>query len=308
MNSVYIPRISSFVTEQMIKDEFANTIGQVRRVDFNTIGKRPGFMEPLKQNQHLFRCAFVHFDLVYNHYFDQFNKYHVDIESLFQLIHEGKSFKYIPSCVREFWLLLQNVNPIPETMMNVHQIVENSRILEERVENLEMDLDTTLSELSELKHTFEEQENMWNNRFRDQQETIDIQDSKIIRLEYKLESIQQVVEQLISGLFNQKTQRNIQQLHMNLLYGEKDDICVSGDTSMWTHYPTTRQSDDHEERILALEKYIHCDFRDIMTISSNSDSDSNSDEEEHEQQSVNSIDTIVSSRRIMASLDLCGNQ
>lgn len=123
ITSIYIPRISASLSDCQIADEFHNfRIGQVRRVDFIPIGKKPGFDEKTDQ---VVKSAFVHF----RHYY--YNE--LTLEIMGKLM-DGESHRIYPACGKgEYWVLLKSTNSIPDTMMNAAQIVENCRLLETKV-------------------------------------------------------------------------------------------------------------------------------------------------------------------------------
>jgi hypothetical protein len=122
LNSIYIPRMSLSVNEKIIIEEFAKTLGEVLRVDFTCIDKKPGFNE----NHHpLFKSAFVHFKRFYNDMLSH---------TILKVINSENSYKYYPQCKKEYWILLKAKNPISETCMNNAQIVENCRYLEKKLE------------------------------------------------------------------------------------------------------------------------------------------------------------------------------
>lgn len=138
--SVYIPRISINTTEEYVKKVFENhLLALVNRVDFvplveedKTLNKPPG----LQAN---FQSAFVHFD---GYYFSENSK-----DMYNTVFEEGQFYKFQPgSDSKEYWILLKNNNPIPATRLNIHQVVENHRILEEKVLLQEQ-------EIAELKNT-----------------------------------------------------------------------------------------------------------------------------------------------------------
>lgn len=148
---IYIPRLSASVTEGMIRDEFYN-IAEISRVDFTPLGKKPGFCENLEGG---IKSAFVHFSRFFEHCI------------MNEIIING-SFPFYPSFENgKYWLLLKAENPIQDTMMNNAQIVENSRLLEQKVEE---------------------------------------QAATIKTMEEKLRSVQDTVYKLIGGIFNQRTQ------------------------------------------------------------------------------------------------------
>jgi len=78
-------------------------------------------------------------------------------------------------------------------------------------------------------------------------------ESKIDSLEKKLSKVENVVYQLIGGLFNQETQSNIIESHLCCLRGTKylgDEI---DEDTIW---PTTHQGDQHEEEIKLLKQKV----------------------------------------------------
>jgi hypothetical protein len=91
-------------------------IGGVKRVDFCAIEGLDDYCS-----------AFVHF----MYYME--NTYVYDMLSLLERGHSQK-LQVSPS---EYWILLKNNNPVPETRLNMHQVAENARLLEERVLSLE---------------------------------------------------------------------------------------------------------------------------------------------------------------------------
>jgi len=115
-----------------------------------------------------------------------------------------------------YWLLFKTINPVQKTMMNNAQIVENCRFLENKVE-----------EQAEI----------------------------IKNLEKKIDNTQEVLYQLLGGLFSHESQSSILQNHMNILHGDKP-LIERHDTSKWGLYPTTRQGDSNESRIDALESQM----------------------------------------------------
>ena len=104
--SFYIPRVSRTYTEEEIKIIFSSVlmIGDVKRVDFVPINKK-------------FQRAFVHIDMFY------------DVETTNGLretvFEQGRAVRVYPGQLvkRIYWILLNNNNPVPETTMNLSQIV-----------------------------------------------------------------------------------------------------------------------------------------------------------------------------------------
>lgn len=135
VSSIYIPRMSSFVTQEDIAFEFNNTYSNcVTRVDFTSVNKKPGFVE---ETSTPFKAAFVHFMYPLNEFF---------ATDIVQALMEQKAYKHQTMLFQEYWLILPNKNPVPYTMMNNAQIVENCRYLEQKV----LDQDKTIAELKEI--------------------------------------------------------------------------------------------------------------------------------------------------------------
>lgn len=72
----------------------------------------------------------------------------------------------------------------------------------------------------------------------------------------EIERCKSVIFQLVGGLFNQKTQKWIGKAHVNVLLGKKYEPEEDEEDEICSIYPTTRQGDEHEERIRKLEETI----------------------------------------------------
>jgi hypothetical protein len=101
-------------------------------------------------------------------------------------------------------------------MLNPAQIVENCRILENKV---------------------------------------NAQALTIEKLEDKLERVHSVVYQLLGGLYCHETQSQSLDGNIDLLFNTQTRTQVP-DTSEWTSYPTTRQGDECERRLAVLEQEL----------------------------------------------------
>ena len=109
--SFYIPRIYTFYTEWDIANIFnRDNIGTVNRVDFVKI---------IGTDSTQFHSAFVHC-------------YGVD-PLILRYIEEQSSYRLAVN-KNEYWILLKNKNPVSETRLNIHQVVENASLLERKVE------------------------------------------------------------------------------------------------------------------------------------------------------------------------------
>lgn len=265
ISSVYIPRVGKNITDILISVEFLNNYWAdcVYRVDFVPIGKKPGFTEENIEAD--YRSAFVHFSPLNPVFAEAFA--------------QNRPYRHQPTCCREFWLILPNKTPVPKTMMNIHQIVDNCRYLENKVKSLED----------------------------------------------KLEGVQFTVHQLIMGLFNKETQNNQMRRELNTLFSDENRYKYQSkeDTSRWTGYPTTRQGDECEDRINALEEQIKAlttfdHERVFQEEDEYADAEDNDDEASSSSSTTHSsmpdleevystASSEASERRIRNSYDLCGN-
>lgn len=134
MNSLYIPRIKKQYSVNDISRIFNDSfIGNVKRVDFVEC-------ETYDTSIH---SAFVH---LYN-YFD--TEIGIDISSF---VNQNRAYRFYMGN-NEYWLLLLNKNPVPETKMNIHQVVENARLLEQRVVEQEEIIMTQSKQIERIQDT-----------------------------------------------------------------------------------------------------------------------------------------------------------
>lgn len=217
--SIYIPRMSIDHNEESIKYYMEHyRIGDVSHVDFTPINKKPGFGENVDQ---VVKSAFVHFS---DPWFCSVKFYHFQFrtfmgnETFWDTIASGQPYK-LQVNPSEYWLCLKNKNPIQRSMMNIHQVVENGRHLEGLIEG--------------------------------QAKTIQEQAEKIKTLERKVQGIQEVLYQLIGGLYCQQSQQGIRILHQRVLGGIFTPHIGPPleDTHKWGFQPTTRQGDECEKKI-----------------------------------------------------------
>jgi len=129
MKSFYIPRVYMDTTEQYIKYIFNLAgIGMPYRVDFAPCGISQGF-KAYMHNAGCYKSAFVHF-----------HSFYPAAESVisFEGLHRGifQTLQYEP-----YWRILKNRNPVHTTIMNSHQIVAHCCALEEKVAQLETQLE-----------------------------------------------------------------------------------------------------------------------------------------------------------------------
>ena len=226
--SLYIPRMSMKHDEVSVKQYLEMLhIGIVSRVDFTPINKKPGFGENLDS---FVKSAFIHFYDATPGYFANGFPYSRDFWSK---LSSGESCN-IRITQDEYWIFLKNNKPVQNTLMNIHQVVENGRHLENLIQ--------------EQANMLKEQANM----LKEQAKTI-------TNLSNKLEGVHQVVYSIIGGIFNQRTQGKYSDELLELLFERTDEEKEHNayvDTSRWSIWPTTRQGDECEERIAVLEKML----------------------------------------------------
>ena len=244
--SFYIPRVNGKFTKTEVKNNIEDRFldCNIERIDFVSILNQDKTVNPT------YRSAFIHMYLRNESASFQLYKTTYVEETAFKFYLNNKSDSY--------WLILKNKFPVPETELNLSQVVENARLLEERVSK--------------------------------QEEIIEYQATKI-------EKIESVVYQLLGGLFNHTTQDHFLEKHLTALL-DNNEVCWSPTNcktkSKWSHYPTTRQGDDSEIRIQELEKELkqvkrfvvfHDEYKCRDEDSSDEDS---SDEEETDTNSTHS--------------------
>ena len=87
------------------------------------------------------------------------------------------------------------------------------------------------------------------------------QKQRVKDLETQIENVRETVHQLLGGLFNQETQTDILNQHVDRLFGRTTYVENIVDTipnpNMWDIWPTTRQGDFNEKRIEKLERLLN---------------------------------------------------
>ena len=211
--SIYIPRVSTGHTVESIQHILNYiSVGVIYRVDFTPINKKPGFGDDVDS---VVKSAFIYFSHINREVGSEGEKFWIKILS-------GKSYR-IQVYANEYWICLKNKNPVKSTMMNIHQVVENSRHLEGLLVS--------------------------------QQKIIQEQEERIKHLDTKIDSLDSVIRQLIAGLYCKKTQSGIAEVHRRILNNNISlDKPLPEDTHKWNNWPTTRQGDECESRLTDLEE------------------------------------------------------
>lgn len=115
--SFYIPRMyANYTVEDVIHMFRLMYIGDVRRVDFIQLESTNA--------SHNYQSAFVHMECFYYSHIAS-----VIQESVFTYDDHYKL--WVGN--NEYWWLMKNINPVVDTTLNIHQVVENARILEKTV-------------------------------------------------------------------------------------------------------------------------------------------------------------------------------
>jgi hypothetical protein len=229
--SIYIPRMSIDHDVESVTNIMENySIGTVSHVDFTPINQKPGFNENTDNN---FKSAFVHFSdpsPVNDDNYRYSSRFSIGNANFWNIVLYTNGPYKLQISTREFWLCLENKNPVQRTMMNIHQVVENCRYLENLIDKQ--------AKIIEI-----------------QSKTIQHQYKSITDLEYRFDGVHQALSQLIGGLFCKETQPNILSKYDMILrgYSRASD---EPDTHNSGHYPTTRQGDKNESRINYLEQQV----------------------------------------------------
>ena len=146
--SFYIPRIDKGYDEQDVINTFnALDIGQVMRVDFAPLAPiAPGVRESAESIRNPYQKAFVHMAWLYK------SETAKTITS--EVLDADNSFRLYPwvKNEHEYWILLNNKMAVPATTLNVHQIAENHRILEQTVMNQAKQIAEQSKQIAELIH------------------------------------------------------------------------------------------------------------------------------------------------------------
>jgi len=141
--SIYIPRVSVDCDEAFFRQFFHMLcFGDVERVDFVALDYEYTSMGR-------FRKAFVHFQFVYNTQI---------ADDIVTTLSRGEPYRLYPRA-GEHWILLKNKVPVLATTMNIHQLAENHRLLEEKTQLLEEKmrrLEDLLEEKEEKSRSLEE--------------------------------------------------------------------------------------------------------------------------------------------------------
>jgi hypothetical protein len=210
-------------------------IGFVRRVDFCPIDKKPGFVE---NTDSPVKSAFIHF-----HCFNARTQISADIQAA---LARGESYRLNVNglnLTNGYWILLKAKNPVQDTMMNNHQIVDNCRYLEKLIENKDKQIEKITNNCIGLVDVMNKQHD------------------KIANLELKINSMSTIIRHFIGGLYCHKSQQGCLEYNYQLLDSNGyDQETLPRDTHEWGNWPTTRQGDSNEKRIERIEEKLNMAF------------------------------------------------
>ena len=272
--SIYVPRMKSTVNDEYINYVFCQEkIGSIVRVDFTSIGQKPGFKE---KTDDVIKSAFVYLFL-----------YNTDESLSFKnkVLEDNGHRIYLNGLEKGYWIVLPNKAPVPFTMMNNAQIVDNCRYLEKQVEAQGQQLKEQSDQLNE------------------QSQTINLLNKKMI-------GFHSALFEIIGGIYSEETQL----VQMNRLWGQieegRDKFEISydyGKESMckWGFWPTTRQGDHIESKVEELERKIE-----LMSNGYFRHNRLDSDETVSTYSSYSDDNNVLDTdkRRSQISRELCGNE
>lgn len=241
--SFYIPRINTHYLEEHVRYLFQETgIGMVQRVDFAPINPRPGF----GANVHnVVRSAFVHFTLIYNT--DLANRIIATTDA-------GQSYGFYVS-EQQYWILLKAHNPVPTTMMNIHQVVDNCRVLEESVA---------------------EKSNSTEKRFEEQATRIAQLEATVATQSDDIKRLQETIYQMLGGLYCQRTQGD----QIDLLYDYMMDGGKLNNNREYYEDEEYEEAEEESKQILAdnLSVSTHSSMPSLVSVTSSEGSQLEQDE------------------------------
>jgi hypothetical protein len=79
------------------------------------------------------------------------------VSKIFNDYNNNKNVRVYPNLIKknEYWILLNNKIPVSETKLNIHQVVENARILQSVVEKQAEEIKVMREQLLELTKSIE---------------------------------------------------------------------------------------------------------------------------------------------------------
>jgi hypothetical protein len=137
--SFYIPRIyANYTAEDVIYMFRLLYIGDVRRVDFIQL-------DPTNSSND-YQSAFIHMECFY----------YTNVASVIQetvFTYDDHYKLWVGN--GEYWWLMKTLNPVVDTHLNIHQLAENSRILEKKVADQQATIKLQSEQLDRLQNAIE---------------------------------------------------------------------------------------------------------------------------------------------------------
>jgi predicted nucleic acid-binding Zn-ribbon protein len=162
----------------------------------------------------------------------------------------GSSGLYIsnktPSTTTRKWILSLPTEDVEAAVEADTYSVESDHA--EKLRILNDQSSTALRLISDLQSSSERRFENLERALSDQNELITKLQEENKSLKSKTENQENIIYQLLGGLFNQRDQANILSSHIADLYGE-DFEDLSKDSSKWSVFPTTRQGDALEQEV-----------------------------------------------------------
>jgi len=138
--SIYVPRVNAYYNEATIAQIFS-IIGIVSRVDLTPINPTQGFAKTFSEPNSRFHSAFIHFNYIHNYEFPN---------NIISVLESGGDYVWHYNyTANEYFIIKKNHSPIPHTLMNVSQVVENCRLLENTVAEKVASLENKIEEQSQ---------------------------------------------------------------------------------------------------------------------------------------------------------------
>ena len=141
--SVYIPTIHTNYTQEEISERFNyHAIGEVVRVDFAPFQNETSSSQAIsiQKTNSQFHRAFVHFKL-FGRSHQVFDKIETEGSYRFYIDRENNRNTY--------WILLKNNAPVPKTNQNIHQLAHNAKLTEEKIAEMNKQMDKREAEIEE---------------------------------------------------------------------------------------------------------------------------------------------------------------
>lgn len=271
--------------------------GQVARIDLIYLGQQPGFIH---EEPTTFNSAFIHFSNM------NMEKDHV--RGLIDTLEQGKSCKW-PVTGNQYWVLLKTQNPVPSTLMNIEQVTDNCRYLEQKVQIL------TAKNLVN-----EERIECQSGKILSQSEDIKLLLETVRKQSDAIERLQDTVYNIVGKVFNQETEMDQMYGIINNMYHGKplNTRWILDEEDDGSDKYVERHAQKLLENMKLYQENNYDNDDDNLTISTHSSmpslvsitSDEHSDDYEvpiisDDEESSESTTTLT--KRMRNSFDICGN-